>query len=122
MSQQITIKRRTIVPMLKAIGVLMFVMLLVPLEGIVSSGIIEGHAIAAYFAASDAMCGNIGGAVQNGIAAISDMFGLYQLAMNNPIVQMALVMSGGDIGTFIYLLALADPFTAIGVTAIIVGM
>ncbi|MBB5255296.1 hypothetical protein HNQ62_003071, partial [Sulfurisphaera ohwakuensis] len=31
MSQQITIKRRTIVPMLKAIGVLMFVMLLVPL-------------------------------------------------------------------------------------------
>ncbi|MBB5255284.1 hypothetical protein [Sulfurisphaera ohwakuensis] len=121
MSQQITIKRRTIVPMLKAIGVLMFVMLLVPLEASVTGSIIAGHALFDYSLSQ----GNYFGV---GVAVYGIANWFYTNVYMPGIVaattgtltplSMALFLSGGDlIEFFAYVALLADPFTA----AIVIG-
>lgn len=118
MSQQITIKRRTNVSILKAIGILMFVMMLVPLEASVTGSIIAGHAVIAYGLSQ----GNYFEAALGGWDLYSWFYGIYASTMSA--IATAVLLSGGDlIEFFVDVALLADPFTAAFVIGgFIVGM
>ncbi|QIW23769.1 hypothetical protein EWF20_06095 [Sulfolobus sp. S-194] len=109
MSQQITIKN--IFTMLKAVGILMFVMLLVPLESSIMGGILAGHAVAAYYLVPNALNGNVEGVTSSGAYILFYFYNLYNLVTTNPAAMAAI--SGGDPFEFFVFLGLADPFTAI---------